>query len=363
MTESGIDFDRCFAAGYEGARVKFAEAAGGRVVSYVHPDRSTAAGHPLAIEVAHLGETSGTRQLVIISGTHGVEGAAGSAAQVAWMLSGGARSLPRDLGVLLIHALNPFGFANECRTNESNVDLNRNFVDHAAGRYPTNPGYDGLHADLILSDWTRRDLARTWAALRRYSDEHGEQALRDVLVRGQYTHGSGLIYGGNRREWSNLMFERIVAEHLGSARKIGLIDWHTGIGAYADLAFLCFNEEGGDLHERAAAWWGADRIGTSATGARPRYSGLVFDGLRGFLGERPMCGAVVEFGTRGPGMQRALLLDHWLRFAADRESERYALLREDMIDAFRPVDQRWRDAVVDLGAETTARAVEGLARW
>ncbi|CFW01904.1 Protein of uncharacterised function (DUF2817) [Bordetella pertussis] len=41
-------------------------------------------------------------------------------------------------------------------------------------------------------------------------------------------------------------------DHLAGARKVALIDWHTGIGGYGEPFFLCFNEEGGPLHELAA---------------------------------------------------------------------------------------------------------------
>lgn len=363
-----IDFDRCFATSYSAARAKFAAAAaanGAKVLSCVHPDEKGPAGEALAIDVAHLGDKRATRQLVVISGTHGQEGIPGSAAQIAWMLTHGTATLAPDMGVLMIHGLNPYGFAHDSRSNEANVDLNRNFVDHASGAYPVNAGYAELHPFLITQTWDRETARGTEEALTAFREKHGHDALFDTLVRGQYTHPDGLMYGGRRREWSNRMLEAIVSEHLAPARKVGLIDWHTGIGNYAESFFLCFNEEGSELYERAADWWGAERIkGARPHGlARPDYQGLVFHGVQAFLGERPVCGAVIEFGTRGLGMRRALRLDQWLRFKAERSGERYVLLLEDMRDAFRPVDQKWRDSVVDLGTAITAQAIEGMKRW
>ena len=43
-----------------------------------------------------------------------------------------------------MHALNPYGFAVVRRVNESNVDLNRNFLSHPDGHVP-NPGYEELY--------------------------------------------------------------------------------------------------------------------------------------------------------------------------------------------------------------------------
>src|SRR3546814_14558145 len=66
--------------------------------------------------------------------------------------------------------------------------------------------------------------------------------FRSATARGQYTHTDGLHYGGTGREWSNQALETIVARHLQGARRIGLIDWHTGIGERGQPFFLCFNE-------------------------------------------------------------------------------------------------------------------------
>ena len=58
------------------------------------------------------------------------ENVVGSAVQLAW-LSQRHRTLsvPEDAAIVLVHALNPFGFAWRRRWNENKVDLNRNFLD------------------------------------------------------------------------------------------------------------------------------------------------------------------------------------------------------------------------------------------
>ena len=360
-----IDFTRSFAVDYAGARAKFrasAEAAGASPASYKHAGASGPAGEPLFVDVARLGDARAPRQLVIISGTHGLEGLSGSAAQVGWLQS--RPQLPQGVSLLLVHALNPYGFAHATRTTENNVDLNRNFVDHAQP-YPENPGYVRLHSYVLPDDWTPAALAAYAGEVAAFKDEHGPDALFDAQARGQYTHPQGANYGGNAREWSNLTLEAIVAEHLGSAEQIGMIDWHTGIGDYGDAFFLCFNEEGGALQAEAARWWGADRIvGQRPHGlARPNYQGLVFHGLRHFLGGRPMVGAVIEFGTRGPNMRRALQLDVWLKFRAEKDSERVRLLRADLLDAFVPVSAHWREGTTEQAIAITQQTIAGLAAW
>lgn len=366
-----MDFTDFYAPDYTGARNKFraaADAAGAALSVYAHPHASGPAGEPLAIDVAHLGDTRAPRQLILISGTHGQEGYAGSAAQVAWLRSAPARQLPAGLGVLLVHGLNPYGFAHGTRTTENNVDLNRNFAAHLfdpAQPVPANPGYAELHASLIPAEWSWDSVADAEAAAQAYGARHGADALFDTRARGQYSHPDGLVFGGHHREWSNLTLETIVREHLAHAGRVGLIDWHTGIGEYGEPFFLCFNADGSGQQARAASWWGEQRVlGVRPHGlARPAYTGLVFHGVERFLGERPLVGAVVEFGTRGSNMGHALRLDQWLRFKAERGTGRYAQLRADMLDAFIPAAQPWRDATVRHGVAITQQAVDGLAAW
>jgi len=73
-----------------------------------------------------------------ISGTHGVEAYVGSAIQI----SAAPHLHPSSAKptVILVHALNAFGFSNSRRVNENNVDLNRNamFGDQAARQRDPN---------------------------------------------------------------------------------------------------------------------------------------------------------------------------------------------------------------------------------
>ena len=134
---------------YTTARTEFfdaATAAGATIVSHEHPGRGPE-GATLATDVAVLGRPDARHRLLVISGTHGVEGFAGSMCESTWLRDGIA--LRDDLAVVVIHAINPYGFAWVRRVNEDNVDLNRNCVDFERG-LPPNPGYDELAKRYLL---------------------------------------------------------------------------------------------------------------------------------------------------------------------------------------------------------------------
>jgi hypothetical protein len=68
-------------------------------------------GGPLTMDVARLGPPEPERAIIVSSGLHGVEGFFGSAVQLAWLLRVPGRSPPPRTGLVMVHALNPFGFA------------------------------------------------------------------------------------------------------------------------------------------------------------------------------------------------------------------------------------------------------------
>ncbi|VVE03653.1 deacylase [Pandoraea horticolens] len=357
---------QAFGVDYADARQRFraaADRAGASLGTYVHPDAKAPDGSELSIDVARLGPAHAPHQLLAISGTHGLEGGAGSAVQTAW-LAHAAKTLPADVAVTFVHALNPYGFAHATRTTEHNVDLNRNFIDHDRA-HPVNVHYASLHDHLIPAEWTTDGLAQSALAIDAFRREHGPDALFNTLASGQYTHADGLIYGGRAREWSNVTLQTIVERDLSQAQRIGLIDWHTGIGEYGEPFFLCFNAEASYAQREAARWWGAQRVLDQRPHGlrRPDYQGLVFRGVEQFAQGRPVIGAVVEFGTRGSNASIANRLDQWLRSRAKAHPDavRDRQLRADVLDAFVPISSVWRNSVLTHGLQITAQALQGLA--
>ncbi|MBI3707301.1 MAG: DUF2817 domain-containing protein, partial [Proteobacteria bacterium] len=151
--------------------------------------------------------------------------------QVAWLADGLVRELPRDTSALVIHSINPHGFAWLRRVTEDNVDLNRNFVDHAQP-YPENPAYSELATAICPPSWTDAARREARARLDAYVAKHDAKALQSAFSRGQYHHPDGLFFGGNAPTWSNRTLTRIFKTMLGRAKHIGVIDFHTGLGPY-----------------------------------------------------------------------------------------------------------------------------------
>ena len=55
------------------------------------------------------------------------------------------------VAVLLVHAVNPYGFSHLRRANEDHIDLNRNFLDFSRP-LSKNAGYGELHGELLPTE-------------------------------------------------------------------------------------------------------------------------------------------------------------------------------------------------------------------
>ncbi|MEI2687432.1 MAG: DUF2817 domain-containing protein [Cypionkella sp.] len=228
-----------FALDYATMRQRFltaARAAGAVLSEHVHslhgPD-----GKIIATDVALIGQADATKLMVLISGTHGVEGAYGSACQTAWLGQKANWPLPQDSAVLMIHLINPWGTAWSRRVNEDNVDLNRNFIDWNQTP-PENSGYAELHPAVVVAAWDGPERLAADEVLAELTRLKGQTAVSSVLEAGQYAFADGLFFGGHAPVWSNRVLSAILAEFGQQAGQVIVFDLHTGAGPYGYPALL-----------------------------------------------------------------------------------------------------------------------------
>jgi uncharacterized protein DUF2817 len=354
-----------FSSDYRTARERFLRAAEqrGAALSAHAIEPRGARGEELSVDVAYVGPRDPGILLVVSSGLHGVEGFAGSAIQhqlLTAQLDG--LDLPRAAGLLLVHALNPFGFATLRRVNESNVDLNRNFLRHPDEHVPS-PDYDHLYSAInpeTLDDTSEQQASE---ALRAFVSEHGPRRLQEVVSAGQYVHPRGMQFGGHRDEASNRIARQIVREHVRGTR-VAWVDVHTGLGAYGDFVMLTALGPERPAMQRGRAWYGAAAQSVSAGEAvSPMCHGSSDLGLATEF--RPDCAVTFfaqEFGTYDPKrVFRAMRADNWLQFHGDADSEHGRVIKAELLEVFRPADPAWQRSVLDGGARVIQQARDGLA--
>lgn len=353
-----------FSRDYAAARQRFrgaAAGAGAELASYVLPGHAGPSGEALAIDVARLGNARAQDALLVISGTHGVEGFAGSGCQVGLLEDRLYEALPDSACLILLHALNPFGFAWQRRVNEDGVDLNRNFVDFSKP-LPPSAAYEALHEWLVPAQWEGEVRRAADAALMAFGQTHGMAALQAAVSGGQYTRPTGLFYGGARESWSATTLALILTEVLpDTVRRLGVIDLHTGLGP-AGYGEPILDGSGRADRERAVRWYGADVKDLAAgESVSARVVGTMARGVERVRPGVELTFIGLEFGTR-PVMEvlTALRADHWLHARAGADADVRTRIQQQMRGAFFSESPAWQAAVYGRTADLAFRALRGL---
>jgi hypothetical protein len=347
---------------YTESRHRFLDAAGragATVVSYPHPRRGID-GDELAIDVASIGPDDASSVLLIVSGTHGVEGFTGSALQHQWFEAhAGAR--PADLRVVLIHAFNPYGFAWVRRVNEDNVDLNRNFVDWSEPP-PANEDYGGLAHLIVPESWDDETQQTTTLQLLARAEEVGLPRLQEVVSGGQYTHPPGVFYGGTGPVWSHRWLVDHLPDIVGPATRLGLIDLHTGLGPWGHGELI--SHEGADMpgHRRGTAWWGDVRSMADGESVSAQLNGDWLGALDRLLPDVEITAVALEYGTVDViTVLQALRADAVLHSHGDPRGSDAASVRAQVRAAFADDDPAWFDAVSGRFDEVVGAAMAALS--
>jgi len=352
-----------FSGTYREARARFLDAAravGARVNHHEHPLKGPE-GETLATDVAWTGPEDATRILAIGSGTHGVEGYCGSGVQTALLSEGFANQLPGSTALVFVHAINPYGFAWNRRVNEDNVDLNRNFIDHAKP-HPQNPGYEELADAINPRDLSPEAMAQSRERMRAYAEKHGQRAMQHALSAGQYTHADGVQFGGREPVWSNRTLRRIVREEMGKAEHIVFVDIHTGLGERGRGEMICVEPETSAACERMHRWWG-DIVYSTVGGASVSSD---------VPGSVPVCFAEelkgceitaggLEFGTVPiREVTVALQSDNWLHQNGGAANPKAAEIGKLIRDAFYVDEPDWKEMVTAQTRDICLAALKGL---
>ncbi|MEO8345787.1 MAG: M14 family metallopeptidase [Betaproteobacteria bacterium] len=354
-----------FAGTYADARDKFlaaAKARGMAISRHIHPVARGASGEVLSIDVASLGDASAPAMLLLLSATHGVEGFCGSGCQVALLNDAEFLEAAEASGVnvVFLHALNPYGFSHLRRTNEDNVDLNRNFRDFAAPP-AANAAYAEVHEWLVPAAWPASP--EVVEKIADYVKRHGERALQQAITGGQCEFPNGLFYGGIRPAWSNSVLRSVTREWGAGRKRMGWIDFHTGLGprGHGEMIFSG-REVSADL-ARTRAWWGEsvtsfhDGTSASATLTGVNYN-VVYDECPGVT----YAGIALEYGTVPlVAMLDALRSDQWLTNHPGASASLHATIKAQVRDAFYGDDDTWKTTVYTQARSAALNAVQHLA--
>ncbi len=342
-------------------------------------------GETLAQDWVQIGPRRGGRKarrmLILASGTHGLEGFCGAGIQHAmmehWMRHGAparpgnasgvnpwpwglppASDWPDDFALVILHAVNPYGFAWLRRVNESNVDLNRNSLT----RFDTSlvhPDYEALYDLINPTDLDPAREEQRWQAIAQFVAERGERALQQAVSEGQYKYPAGMQFGGQKLEASIVNLHSLVREHLAGVEQAFWIDYHTGLGEMGACELITGIPKASPAFARGYQVWG-DAIKSTDSGdsLSAKLHGLMEQGVYACVApDARFFMVAAEYGTH-PVMRvlKAMRMDNWLHHHADSQHPMWPAIKAEVLEAFRPNQPQWRLKVLQ-GAQSHLGAV------
>ncbi|MEW5784780.1 MAG: M14 family metallopeptidase [Bacillota bacterium] len=312
---------------------------------------------------------SNSQVIIFTTGLHGIEGYVGAAVLQLFIHEYLPLLNPKNTGLVLVHAINPWGMQQRRRTNENNVDLNRNFIyDWDALDTALNPDYDAFQplfnpAEPVSPAAVRHFYCRLLRALL----GPGASRLKRAFTLGQYRYPAGLYYGGSGYEAAARMMIEQFDEVLRRYQRLLLLDMHTGYGPHDTMTVVnSFLEKRSSAEMRAAFDYPAvaktnpdefyeirgDMVDFLYTYAQNRYP------------DRSLYATSFEFGTLGDSLcasirtLKTIIFENMLHRCGAVGPETARRVKTGFDALFAPRARGWREKA----AMDARRALAGILR-
>ncbi|HAF30159.1 MAG TPA: hypothetical protein DCG75_14050 [Bacteroidales bacterium] len=311
----------------------------------------------LSIDFCYIRASQKTDKIFILSsGVHGVEGHVGSAVQLYFMDNYINDSLLNKTNVLLIHAVNPYGFKFTRRVTENNVDLNRNSDIDKDLFSKTNEGYPKVY-DLINPEGKANagSLANRFFFIKSIVAIAKESmpVLRQAVLQGQYEHPTGLYFGGKDFEPQIKDMVISIDTICDAYQTIFAIDLHTGYGERAKLHLFPnpvdepVKKRMEDVFEGFHIDWGdSDKFYT--------YSGDFVTYIQKINSDKIFIPMLFEYGTMDSqttiGSIKSLhtmILENQAEQYAYKSEEDREKIKFDFMEMYNPSSEAWRSHIID----------------
>jgi hypothetical protein len=308
----------------------------------------------LSIDVAYLGPKDPSRLLIHTSAVHGVEGFPGSAAQVRLLerWAEGDLQVPKGCGILVAHAINPYGFAWLRRVNENNVDLNRNFL-------PLNEAYVGEpkryhELDGLLNPRSHKTMFDMFALKAAWvMFQMGFNVAKQTIAEGQYERPKAMQYGGFEMcEGPKLWLEYLSGVLPGVGRAVWL-DFHTGLGPFGVDSLLISGDDSEAALARLRSHYGQTvQANDPDAGVAYEIRGGMMNGVISRYPEIDWTAITQEFGTYKmvkilSALRAENRMTHWSNI--EKRKQANSDERKHLVEVFSPNSTKWCGMIMARG--------------
>jgi len=182
------------------------------------------------------------RLFILTTGQHGIEGYTGAAIQQLFIREFLPQLLPENTGLLLVHAINPWGMKHRRKVNTNNVDLNRNFNMHPHEFDPhSNPAARKLEKLVYPQHPVRASwFERAWFIIKVLGTvlRVGRKDFMAGSLMGQYCFPDGMYFGGETWQEETGLLMCLYQNALSEYPQVLHLDMHTGYGPRYQMSLV-----------------------------------------------------------------------------------------------------------------------------
>jgi hypothetical protein len=308
------------------------------------------------------------RLFIVTSGLHGVEGYVGSAVQQMFLKELLKKISLDNMGLLLIHGINPYGFKYKRRVTENNVDLNRNCSTDKKLYESVNSGYSDLNGLLNPTGKANpKSIGNIFFQLDAIGKiiRYGMATLRQAILQGQYQYPKGVYFGGRELEPSIKAVTPLIQDMARNYKMVFCIDLHTGYGKRGTMHL--FPNPMKDKQKKAKIEnifsgipidWGDEADFYTVTGEFTSYIGQI-------IPEKYYLNMTFEFGTMDSqttmgaikSLHNVILENQGVHFGyKSKEDER--IIKHRFLEGYYPSSRPWRSKAIADARKTLLQAVE-----
>lgn len=308
--------------------------------------------------------------IILSTAEHGIEGYVGAAMLKVFIEEFVPRLDPERTGLLLIHALNPWGMKHHRKVNENSVDLNRNFVLNGNFDPGINPEFKKV-AFLVNPQYRMRSFSvenmRFWGRVIRVLLSAGIAVTSRASLLGQHHTRNGIYYGGTEYQEGTQVLMQHYRQALKSYQNVLQLDMHTGYGPRYQMSVIIPHVDPAPSAEAIQKFHyplvqkiDADEF-YAISGDMEEYFYRLKESE---FPDRQLFACGFEFGTFGDSLLarirslRAMVFENQLHWHGAHNEKTAERVRAEFEELYFPAETKWREKALADGRQ----AFDGILR-
>ncbi|QIA07208.1 M14 family metallopeptidase [Draconibacterium halophilum] len=327
----------------------------------------------LTIDFCYIPASDTTEKLVMIcSGTHGIEGYVGSAVQQQLMDEFFQPEMVKNTGVLLVHGLNAWGFKNQRRFTENNVDLNRNYSTDISLFETKNDGFVALYDMLTpAGELNVNSIGNKFFMVTAINQiaRKGMPALLQAFAQGQYEFQEGIYFGGYDFEQQVAIMSEVLTDIAAPYSTLLNLDLHTGFGERGKLHLFPNPIDDEELKAKTETVFDGYQIDWGDSDNFYTVHGQFVEFIGELFPDKTSIPMVLEFGTLNTGTTVGAVKSAHISIVENQGFHYGYKSEKDSLNAlagyyemFYPPSEKWRSNALTVSQEMMGNIWENFQK-